>query len=72
MLDNLKKYKIILGSTSPRRQELLSGIDITFDSLQPKVDEEYPEDMKKRDIPEFLAKRNQMDVSKHHYRIIFY
>jgi len=28
MLENLKKYKIILGSASPRRQELLRGINL--------------------------------------------
>ena len=27
MLDNLRKYRIILASASPRRRELLGGID---------------------------------------------
>ena len=30
MLDNLKKYRIILASASPRRRELLAGLDVDF------------------------------------------
>ena len=30
MLDNLKKYNIILASGSPRRKELLEGLGVDF------------------------------------------
>ena len=31
MLDNLKKYKVVLASASPRRRELLAGLDVEFE-----------------------------------------
>ncbi|OJV42573.1 MAG: septum formation protein Maf [Bacteroidales bacterium 36-12] len=55
MLDNLKKYNIILGSASPRRQELLRGINIDFEVLPLSVDEDYPTNLNPHDIPEYLA-----------------
>lgn len=40
MLENLAKYKIILGSGSPRRKELLAGLDIDFEvKAMPDIDE---------------------------------
>ena len=30
MLDNLKKYQIILASNSPRRKELMSGLGVDY------------------------------------------
>ena len=30
MLDNLKKYKVILASNSPRRKELMSGLGVDY------------------------------------------
>ena len=43
MLDNLKKYNIILASNSPRRRELLSGLGINYEvKLIKGVDESYP------------------------------
>ncbi|MBO7287642.1 MAG: Maf family protein, partial [Bacteroidales bacterium] len=41
MLENLKKYNIVLASKSPRRQELLKGIGIDFSVLTKDVDESY-------------------------------
>ena len=55
MLDNLKKYKIILGSASPRRQELLRGINLTFEVMPLDVDESYPPYLTGVEIPMFLA-----------------
>ncbi len=45
MLDNLKKYKIILGSNSPRRRELLTGLDIDFQIITNDIEESYPKGM---------------------------
>ena len=33
MLDNLKKYKVVLASNSPRRKELLQRLGINFKVL---------------------------------------
>ncbi len=51
-------YHVILGSNSPRRKELLSGIDIEYKIRVPDViDESYPDDMPYEVIPEFLAQK---------------
>lgn len=57
MLDNLKKYRIILGSASPRRQELLRGIDIPFEVISKDVDESFPISMTGVGIPMYLAEK---------------
>lgn len=48
---------IILGSHSPRRRELLEGLDISFQTVDIDCDETYPADLKAGDIPLFLARR---------------
>lgn len=56
MLDNLKKYKIVLASNSPRRKELLSGLDLSFEvNVIPHLDESYPVSLNPEDIPLFIA-----------------
>lgn len=57
MLDNLKKYSIVLASNSPRRKELMSGLGIDYVvKTLPDVDESYPEDLKGEAIPLFIAR----------------
>ena len=57
MLDNLKKYNIILASNSPRRRELLSGLGINYEvKLIKGVDESYPPHLKGCEIPEFISR----------------
>ncbi|RNC64821.1 Maf family nucleotide pyrophosphatase [Proteiniphilum sp. X52] len=52
------KYHLILASNSPRRRELLSGIDVEYEVLAlPDIDESYPDDLPHEEIPEFLAKK---------------
>lgn len=57
MLDNLKKYKVILASNSPRRKELLAGLGVDYEvRTLPNVDESYPETLQGADIPLYIAK----------------
>ena len=57
MLDNLKKYRIILASNSPRRKELLAGLGVDYEvRTLPDVDESYPETLQGADIPLFISK----------------
>lgn len=56
-LDNLKKYKVILASNSPRRKELIAGLGVDYEvRTLPDVDESYPETLKGADIPLYIAK----------------
>ena len=58
MLDNLNKYKIILASASPRRRELLAGLDIPFEVRPlPGVDESFPSSLQGGDIPLYISKK---------------
>lgn len=57
MLDNLKKYHIVLASNSPRRRELLSGLGIPFEvKVLPDIEESYPENLPVSQIAEYIAK----------------
>jgi len=50
--------KIILASKSPRRQELLAGLDIPFEvRVKDGVEESYPADLPKAQIPEYLSRQ---------------
>ena len=55
MLDNLKKYNIVLASKSPRRQELLKGIGVDFTIMTKDVDESYPSRLPSIDVAPFLS-----------------
>lgn len=48
---------IILGSKSPRRQELLRGLDIKFTIEAKDTDESFPPDMDLRKIAVYLAEK---------------
>lgn len=51
-----KDYHIILSSNSPRRKELLAGLDLDFDiHVIPGIDESYPEDMPVMEIAEYIS-----------------
>ena len=49
-------FHIILASNSPRRRELLSGLDLDFEvKVLPDIEENYPETLATQDIPVYIA-----------------
>lgn len=55
MLD-LSKYNVILASNSPRRKELLAGLDITYQvKTLPDIDESFPPELEGEDIAMYIA-----------------
>ena len=51
-------YKIILASNSPRRKELLAGLDIPFEVKVIKgVDESYPESLDAYEVAEYISSK---------------
>lgn len=55
MLENIKKYNVVLASKSPRRQELLKGVGLEFSVLTKDVDESYPSSMSVYDVAPYLS-----------------
>ncbi len=54
---NLSRYNIILASNSPRRKELLSGLNIPYEiKTLPDIDESYPDSLTGEDIAIYIAK----------------
>ena len=56
MLNNHEPLNIILGSQSPRRRELMAGLDIPFSCVTIDADESYPADLKAGDIPMYISR----------------
>ena len=59
MLHNLHGYKVVLGSQSPRRRELLAGLGIDFEvrTMPDGIDESYPPALPMDEIPLYIARR---------------
>ena len=52
------RWKIILASNSPRRKELLAGLDLQFEvRVLQDIDESYPADLPTHKIAEFISKK---------------
>ena len=47
---------VILGSQSPRRRELMAGLDIPFIAITIDADESYPSDLREGDIPRYISR----------------
>lgn len=57
MLENLKKYKVVLASNSPRRKELLGGLGIGYEvKTMPDIDESYPDGLYMEEVPVYIAR----------------
>ncbi|MFN8437736.1 MAG: Maf family protein [Cytophagales bacterium] len=50
-------FKILLGSNSPRRKQLLSDAGFVFETMSPDIDEEVPEDLVLEMVPVVLSQQ---------------
>ena len=58
MLENLKKYRLVLASNSPRRKELLAGLDVDYEvRVLPGIDESYPDGLSGEEIPQYISRK---------------
>ena len=64
MLRNkLQKYRLILASGSPRRQQFFKDLDLDFEIRLKEIEEIYPKELKREQITNYLAelKANAFD-----------
>ena len=54
-MDFLNQYKLILGSKSPRRKQLLEGLGFSVEVREQTVEEITPSDIPLEEIPVYLA-----------------
>jgi len=52
--------RIILGTASPRREELFKQLGLTFEIIKKDFDETYPEAFRREDISMFLARKKAL------------
>lgn len=52
--------KIILASKSPRRQELIKGLELEYELHTYEVDESFPGDLRAGDIASYLARKKAL------------
>ena len=68
-LENLSKYRVILGSNSPRRRELLADLGVQFEVMVLKgIDESYPHDLPTEMISQYISDRKAdaySDINKY-------
>ncbi|MDD4921681.1 MAG: Maf-like protein [Bacteroidales bacterium] len=58
MLENISGYHLILASNSPRRNELMTGLGLTYSVKTLRdVDESYPDTLKKTDVAIYIASK---------------
>ena len=48
--------RLILGSKSPRRRELLAGLDIPFDIVDIDADETCPANLRAGELPLYISR----------------
>ncbi len=63
MLENLKKYQVILASKSPRRQELLRGMGVDFAVQTKETPETFPPEMPLDEVPKHLSLQKSLAFS---------
>lgn len=59
------KPLILLASKSPRRKQLLKELGFDFDVVLQNVEESFPNNLPKKDVPAFLAQKKARAVQQH-------
>lgn len=55
--------RIILASNSPRRRELLGGLDLDFEvKVLPDIDESYPDNLPAAEVAGYILVRRQPPI----------
>ena len=52
--------RVLLGSKSPRRKELLSMLAINFDVVSIDCEEDYPKSLLSMDVAKYLSKKKSL------------
>ena len=60
LAERLKHKKLILASSSPRRQELIKGLGLEVEIRLKPLSEEYPEKLRHFEISDYLAQLKSM------------
>lgn len=73
LINTLKNYNIYLVSKSPRRKELLAGMEIDFEIMSSDVEEKYDPDWLPEKVVTHLSqlKLSGVDMSKYDKKTIF-
>lgn len=61
----MKDLHLILASKSPRRQELIKGLELNYSIHIYEVDESFPPELKAEQIALYLAEKKRPHFPKH-------
>ena len=54
----MKKYRLVLASNSPRRKELLAGLEVDYEvRVFTGIDESYPDGLSGEEIPQYISRK---------------
>ena len=65
MMDHLKERRLILGSKSPRRNELMAGLGLPFIVKTQEVEENFPSSMPPFGVASYIAQKKANSLSQH-------
>jgi len=68
LVNTLKEIKVILGSQSPRRKELLASLDIEFEVIIKSVDESIPNNIGSSEAAEYVAFKKLQAFEEEEYK----
>ncbi len=63
-MTSLDNYKIILGSQSPRRHQLMKDAGFKFKVVVPSINEDFDPSMNIEIVPEFLSKKKAKRIGE--------